>query len=557
MTADTLPPSALSARPSALQGWLLGGARLGRAPARLGVWLGADAMVVLLVLAMLLLWGPLAAAWHPQVSTDSLEQVLWASQGWQWVYAKHPPLPTWIYLGAAALVGPSVELTHWLGALCSVGALAVLYLWARPLVGARRAALAALLVSLVSWYNAGTAFYNHNTLQLPLSIAAIAAFHGLLARPAIARGALLGLVGGLLLLTKLSALLLFAAFALYLGYAVLAERRALRPLLLPLAVACALAATLAAGPLALLYLGQPEATQYVSESSLRASSLLRRLNVLWNFSASAFAALLPALLLFAALRFRLPRPAQPKAATGAPRLAPFLAIVGFAPFALVLLIGLVTGANLLAPWATALFTSLTLWLVACSPWRSIATRSTLGLALPAVLLLHAALLATLVLNHGKLPSFAKRHAPIPLPAPELARAIEGAWAEHSRTPLPAVATYIRYGAPIALGLQGRAPVYDGNGLEFERRAPAAQRAACGMVYVIGPSTAQALPERPLQPALDRPPVEQLAYLAALDGVSLLLPSTLRDGRPMRFHVVLQLPEPADGSACAAHAAGRV
>ena len=174
-----------------------------------------SALVVGLALTMLLLWGVLSAHFNPSPPADSLEQVL-LSQDLRLEYGKHPPMPTWILHGVNRLFGASIGATFILGALCSVATLLLLYGWARPLVGAPRAAVATLLASTVEFMNAGTAYFNHNTVQLPLAMLAIVLFHRALSRPRLFDWVLLGAGAGLMMLAKFSALVLFASFAAYL-----------------------------------------------------------------------------------------------------------------------------------------------------------------------------------------------------------------------------------------------------------------------------------------------------------------------------------------------------
>ncbi len=173
------------------------------------------ALVLLLALVLILFWGVLSAHWHAAPQDDSLEQVL-LSQEFALAYGKHPPLPTWLLYAANQLFGASIGATFMLSALCSAATVLLLYAWARPLVGEPRAALAALLASCVEFMNAGTTYFNHNTVQLPFALLSIVLFHRALTRMRLVDWVWFGVGAALAMLAKFSAVVLFAAFAVYL-----------------------------------------------------------------------------------------------------------------------------------------------------------------------------------------------------------------------------------------------------------------------------------------------------------------------------------------------------
>ena len=111
---------------------------------------GPTALVLLIALFQLAIWGGLSGFLAVAPPDDSLEQVL-LSQEFRLAYGKHPPLPTWILFASNQLFGPSIGATFVLGALCSVATMLLLYVFARPLIGAHRAALAAILLSNVEY----------------------------------------------------------------------------------------------------------------------------------------------------------------------------------------------------------------------------------------------------------------------------------------------------------------------------------------------------------------------------------------------------------------------
>ena len=176
---------------------------------------GSTGCVLLVALFQIAIWGVLCGVLAVAPPDDSLEQVL-LSQGLRLEYGKHPPLPTWILFASNQVFGASIGATYVLGALCAVATMLLLYVFARPLIGARRAALAAILLSNIEYLNAGTAYFNHNTVQLPFALLAIVLFHRALTRMRRLDWVLFGLSCGVMMLAKFSAVVLFASFAFYL-----------------------------------------------------------------------------------------------------------------------------------------------------------------------------------------------------------------------------------------------------------------------------------------------------------------------------------------------------
>ncbi len=437
------------------------------------------ALVLLLAVTQLLLWGVLSARFNPTPTTDSLEQVL-LSQDLRLAYGKHPPLPTWILYGVNQVFDPSIGATFVLGALCSVATLLLLYAWASTLIGAARAAVATLLASAIVFLNAATAYFNHNTVQLPLALLTIVLFHRALIRNKLLDWALLGAASGLMMLAKFSAVVLFASFAVYLVWTRrLREAPTRRGLV---AAAFVLAAVIA--PHLIAVHGDADASRYAAEMVFPPEvDRLGRLKSVWNFATSQLAKVAPALLIFAFLRRHAP-PAPP--ATGHPvPLGPFLTIIGFGPLVLTLAAAALAGARLLAAWGTTFHVLLTLWLVAASPYAIQAPSRVLLRAAIACIALQAVLWIAVTTNGGTLPSLRRSWHHAALPPPELAEVIQRAWTERSAGPLRYVVADIRTGAPLAAQFHGNPRVIDGNRPDFVAILPHDVRAACGAVIVSG------------------------------------------------------------------------
>ena len=491
-------------------------------------------LVVLLALFQVAIWGALPGAMAIAPPDDSLEQVL-LSQELRPEYGKHPPLPTWILFASNQVFGASIGATYVLGALCSVGTMLLLYAFARRLIGMRRAALAAILLSNIEYMNAGTSYFNHNTVQLPLALLAIVLFHRALTMMRWRDWALFGIGCGLMMLAKFSAVVLFASFAVYLVWAGrLAEPAIWRGL--------AFAVLLGAVVFAPYYLSvhtDPWSPNAYAMKSLFPDDVdrIQCLKTVWGFASSQLSKVAPALLIFAFLRRGAPRVAEVRG--GPVALGPFLTLVGFGPLVLTVVIASLSGAQLLVGWGTTFHVLLTFWLVAARPMAIDATPQLLRRAAVASVVVQTALWALVATHGGRLPNLNPTLHPTPLPTPEqLANAVRNSWAEHCAAPLRFVATDGRTGAALAVQYLGQPRVVDATRSESAKFFPHEARSADGAVVVMGrPSGA------PMSPSPGRP-IDQLMADSTWQTI-VDLPAT--DGR--RHEYVLGILAPLTGQGC--------
>lgn len=489
-------------------------------------------VVWLFAIVHLLLWGVLAAWLDPAPPTDSLEQILF-SQDLHAFYVKHPALPTWILYGVNRVVGLSIAPTFVLGALCAVLTLLMHYAWARAQVGAQRAAIATLLASIIVYFNAGAIQYSNNTVQLPLALLSIIVFHAAVSRGGRLAWATFGAAAALMALAKLSAVVLFASFAVYLLWTGrLRERATWRGL----GVAAFVFALLVAPALIAAYDVDPDAHQYMHEMLFPPEvTRIRRLLSVWDFSTAQLAVVAPALLVFTLLQRGAPGEAPRD--VGAPPLVPFLTIVGFGPFVLTVVIAAASGARLLSGWGTTFHVLLPLWLVAAQRYSVEATPRVLARAAAACLSVQVLLWALLIANGGAMPNLHKKHHHWPLPPPALADAVKRAWAEKTSAPLRYVVSDIRNGAAMAVVFHGTPLVIDGNRPDFAKTFPREAQLGCGFVVVSNHTARNRL-------AQDRDPIDEVLGTTLLQPVALLL----SDGRVHTFFIGVQ--PPADGKSCA-------
>ena len=158
------------------------------------------------------LWIVLAAYLPQSAERDSNEQVVW-SQSWQWGYYKHPPLTSALLHAVNILFGgPSLGIIAFAAQGCSLVALFYVGLHAKQMLSKKLAIIAVLLTSLIAYHNFRALTFNHNTVSLPFTAAAWYYFYcGIRCPKKLSNWLWLGLVCGLAMLTKYSAVMILAS----------------------------------------------------------------------------------------------------------------------------------------------------------------------------------------------------------------------------------------------------------------------------------------------------------------------------------------------------------
>ena len=126
---------------------------------------GDQAVIVLALAAMALVWTLSITFFYPTPPWDNVEELFWAGS-FEFGYYKHPPLPSWIMGVLVRLAGRQPWLTYAAGVACGVGALFIVWKWSREWMVPQRAALALVLGTLVTYHVQRATIYNHNSVQL-------------------------------------------------------------------------------------------------------------------------------------------------------------------------------------------------------------------------------------------------------------------------------------------------------------------------------------------------------------------------------------------------------
>ena len=319
-------------------------------------------------LVYLLTWSlvPLFAHWN--IPDDNLEQLAWVLNP-DWGYNKHPPFPTWVLWVFERVFPHGIPLTYLLGSLQVAMMLGLAWRLACETLDARRALVAVLLISCMSYYTNRLYFFNHNTALMVAHAGAVYSLWRCVSTGRTLWWVLLGLCWGAGMLSKYQMLLTITC---NLGFLLLLARRpAWRAERLELLKGALLAGVLCAAVLAphvaWLIRNHFPTFAYASHSMAADLPLLHRPLGVLGFFANQVWRVLPVTVL-ALLMLRLhAQPPRDTAAWGEPDGMPdraatvqqLLWLHACGPFVLMTLLALLAGMELQMHWGTAY-----LWLLA-------------------------------------------------------------------------------------------------------------------------------------------------------------------------------------------------
>lgn len=422
----------------------------------------AQRFLLVYLLGMILIWTLLCAVSHKAPDLDGMEELVWASS-LEWGYSKHPPLPSWFMYGLVALFGRPLWLTFFAGQLVSALALWFVFLLGCELTSPRRALIATLMISVIMYFSLRATIYNHNTAQLWSIAASTWLLFRALRDETLSSWLWLGLVAGLAMLTKYSALVQFAAFFVFMlvhGY--LRQPQVWRGIL----AAAIVFAMVFLPHLIWLIANDFAPLQYADRSMESEGSHVQVVLGALNFSLDQLARLSPMLVLWAGLWWWQRRDGvdtlhtldtQTYASALSSGARSFLLWVGWGPLILTLLVSVVLGTKLVAAWGTTffiLFGYYAFWKLKGNEQAWLYRTAILAVVIQIVMATGYAL------ARGPLAYEAGRMTRSTFPGPELAVKVSEIWSSQvPGHPLRLIASDTWFGGNVAMNLSDETQVF--------------------------------------------------------------------------------------------------
>lgn len=444
-----------------------------------------QAQVLLLLAGMALLWTLACALSHSAPDLDGMEELVWATS-FEWGYAKHPPLPSWLLYAITHLTGRPIWLTFLAGQLTATLALWIIWRMGCEFTSPARALIATAILSVSAYFSMRGTIYNHNTVQLWSIAACTWLFYRALRHQRALDWIGAGIVGGLAFMTKYSAMIQFAAF-----FAFMLWQGSLRDLRTWKGIALALAAFLVTISPHLTWLSASDfAPLRYADRALDDLTHLQALGNLMDFLLDQAARLAPMLVVLLALAWWNRR--HPISATVTPSALPaaatagsknvvdaaghsqaalprryaddlsawdksFLLWVGLFPLLSTVVLSSILATHLQASWATTffiLFGFYTLWRL--SGDERILLRRTLTL----VIIVHLLMALGYAIGRGPLAYYSGKTARSTYPGPEVSALMQQVWHRHvPGQPLQIVASDTWLGGNIAMHAPGDVQVF--------------------------------------------------------------------------------------------------
>lgn len=388
---------------------------------RLGAWVLAAAITWALLWVLIPTWSDVAP------SGDNVEQLVW-SQGLELGYHKHPPLPTWILIGAEQLFPPSLPLTYTLSILGML--IGAIFLWklADELLGKAASLPAVLATGCIAFFSWRAHVFNHNTVLVPIVYASAWLFLRGVRTGESRYWVLLGVAATAGMLTKYQYALVLGAFAaIAIQLRLYREQKAIRGI----ALSAAVTAVLLLPHVWWLVTNDFPPFRYAGQMVLARLGWLDRLSVSGGFVLQQVrdAAVAIAMLVIAA---RLTR--TNTATESADDARVWVMNLAFAPLAIMLILGLLAGVRLENHWGM-----MVLQFSALPILYALRGRKMTPLALPVLAMFFAVQAAEAAydirvelqgrgatLDGGKVTAFDAR---------SLARAVEADWQQVTAEPL--------------------------------------------------------------------------------------------------------------------------
>jgi 4-amino-4-deoxy-L-arabinose transferase-like glycosyltransferase len=361
-------------------------------------------------------WTLLPTLLYANLPLDLIEAMTYGRE-WQLGYDKLPPLPWWLVEIMYRLVGADAAY-YGLAQLAVTAAFAAVWLTALPLVGARCALIAILLVDGLHYFGFTAVKFNHDVVQLPLWGLAGFAFHAGLRQGRLRHWVLLGLVVGLALWAKYFVAMLVLPLALFMLLDPDARKALARP---GPWVAAAIALVVMAPHLVWLVENDFLPFAYADMRAAPARGLADHVLRPLVFAGGQLLFLLPSLLIAVPLVW--PRPPAAAAAAGADAFdRRIVGLLAFGPAASVMAVAALSGRGTVAMWGYPLWLFLGVWIVLAAGTAIDHARMTRIVSVWAVVF--ALFVAAFVADYVVLPGFDHRARAVLFPGDALAAALD-------------------------------------------------------------------------------------------------------------------------------------
>ena len=173
-----------------------------------------NTVLLAFLVAQIVIWTIVPRLFAISLPLDVVSDGLSWGHEWQWGYFKHPPLPPWTveaFFDTFGDTGPFL-----LSQLAVAATYIFVFLLGREMMPARAALMATLLLTGVYYFSIPTPEFNHNVAQMPVWAWATLSYFKALRTARLRWWAMLGLAGGVAVLTKYASAVLFLAMLAHL-----------------------------------------------------------------------------------------------------------------------------------------------------------------------------------------------------------------------------------------------------------------------------------------------------------------------------------------------------
>lgn len=487
-------------------------------------------LVLLLLLGHLLAWTLLTGISHSAPDLDNMEELVWGNV-FEWGYYKHPPLPSWLLFGLTRIFGRPVWLTFFAAQLSVTLALFFVWKLMTEMTSQRNALIAMLLVAPVTYFTTRGVISNHNTIQFWSIAGAIWMFYRAWRHGRMADWLLLGMFAGFAMLTKYSALVQFATFAVFLLLS-----GSLRHARTWKGIGAATGVLLVMLAPHLIWLQGQAKTPigYASASLSRVMTRAEHWRLMGDVLGTTAARLAPMLLALAIICGWLAWSRRSDAAgervSLASQLRPqdrrFILLVGLGPFVLTFGVVIALKSPMIADWASTfylLFGALAFWLLSSRPGDS---RRLLRTCLIVIVTIQLLTVIGYALARGPISNYTGRATRATFPGAVISKQLQAEWSAHVDAPLRLVASDTWLGGNIAIHAGRKVNVLIDGDIDKSQWVTPASAASCGMLLALNrsPDASDGVP----------PKVVALMAQAQWRGVLVLPASKKADGSQLKI-----------------------